>query len=180
REVFPNYDSKARIEYVEGKKTPVERLLDGEVDAIITDISDQKLFDLLENSPKVRRLFPNYVSEDEQLYRETGIYTPVHLMVMSQKLNRQFPNLARKLFNGFEQAKSLAYEEILSDRGGFSVVYLRERLKEQRERWGDPWRYGIKANKQTIDTFIQYNHEQGMIREPLPCEKVFAEGTLGS
>jgi 4,5-dihydroxyphthalate decarboxylase len=178
REVFPNYDSKARIEYVEGKKTPVERLLDGEVDAIITDISDQKLFEALENNDKVRRLFPDYVSEDEQLYRETGIYTPVHLMVMSKKLNRQFPDLARKLFKGFEQAKSLAYEEILSDRGGFSVVYLRERLKEQRERWGDPWKYGIKPNKQTIDTFIKYNYEQGMIKAPLPYEKIFAEATL--
>jgi hypothetical protein len=54
----------------------------------------------------------------------------VHLIVMSKKLNRQFPDLAGKLFSGFEQAKTLAYEEILSHRGGFSVVYLRERLKE--------------------------------------------------
>lgn len=178
KEVFPNYDTNARIQYVDGQKTPVQRLMDGEVDAIITDISDQKLFELLENSDKVKRLFPDYVNEDEKLYRETGIYTPVHLIVMSKKLNRQFPDLAGRLFIGFEQAKTLAYEEILGDRGGFSVVYLRERFKEQRQRWGDPWKYGIKANRQTIDTFIRYNHEQGMIKEPLPYEKIFAESTL--
>ena len=180
KEVFPNYDSGARIEYVDGQKTPVQRFLDEEVDAIITDISDQKLFELLENNDKVKRLFPNYVNEDEKLYRETGIYTPVHLIVMSKKLNRQFPDLAGKLFTAFEQAKTLAYEEILGDRGGFSVVYLRERLKEQRERWGDPWEYGIKANQQTIDTFIRYNYEQGMIKQPLPYEKIFAESTLNT
>jgi 4,5-dihydroxyphthalate decarboxylase len=180
KEVFPNYDARARIEYVDGQKTPVQRLLDGEVDAIITDISDQKLFEVLENNDKVKRLFPDYVNEDEQLYRETGIYTPVHLIVISKKLNRQFPDLAGKLFTGFEQAKTLAYEEILGDRGGFSVVYLRERLKEQRERWGDPWKYGIKANRQTIDTFIRYNYEQGMIKDPLPYDRIFAESTLGT
>jgi 4,5-dihydroxyphthalate decarboxylase len=178
REVFPNYDGNAQIEYVEGAKTPVQRLLDGEVDALITDISDRKLFEMLENNETVRRMFPDYATEDEQLYRATGIYTPVHLIVMSKKLNRQFPDLAGKLYAAFEQAKSVAYDEILGDRGGFSVIYLRERLQEQLKRWGDPWKYGIKANQQTIDTFIKYNHEQGMIKTPLPYEKIFAEGTL--
>ena len=178
KEVFPNYDSDARIEYVDGQKTPVDRLLDGEIDAMVTDISDRKLFEILENSDRVKRLFPDYVSEDEKLYRETGIYTPVHLIVMSRKLNRQFPDLARKLFNAFEQAKNIAYEEILSDRGGFSVVYLRERAKEQFKNWGDPWKYGIKANTNTIDTLVRHNYEQGMIRSLLPYEKIFAESTL--
>ena len=178
KEVFPNYDSDTRIEYIDGQKTPVDRLLDGEIDAMVTDISDRKLFEILENSDKVKRLFPDYVSEDEKLYRETGIYTPVHLIVMSRKLNRQFPGLARTLFNAFEQAKSVAYEEILSDRGGFSVVYLRERVKEQFKNWGDPWKYGIKANKNTIDTLVRHNYEQGMIRSALPYEKIFAESTL--
>jgi 4,5-dihydroxyphthalate decarboxylase len=178
KEVFPNYDSRAQIEYADAQKTPVQRLIDGEVDAIITDISDQKLFEILENSDKVKRLFPNYVGEDEKLYRETGIFTPVHLIVMSKKLDRQFPDLAGKLFTGFEQAKTLAYEEVLGDRGGFSIVYLRERLQEQRERWGDPWKYGIKANRQTIDTFIRYNYEQGMIKGPLSYEKIFAGSSL--
>src|ERR1043166_3795715 len=178
KEVFPNYDSDARIEYVDGQKTPVDRLLDGEIDAMVTDISDRKLFEILENSDRVKRLFPDYVSEDEKLYRETGIYTPVHLIVMSRKLNRQFPDIARKLFNAFEQAKNIAYEEILSDRGGFSVVYLRERVKEQFKNWGDPWKYGIKANTNTIDTLVRHNYEQGMIRSLLPYEKIFAESTL--
>jgi 4,5-dihydroxyphthalate decarboxylase len=178
KEVFPNYDHEAKIEYVEGQKSMVDRFMDGEVDAIITDISDVKLFHSLENSPKVRRLFPNYIEEDERLYRETGIYTPVHIIVMSKKLNRQYPDLAGKFYAAFEQAKRTAYDDILSDRGGFSVVYLRERMKEQMERWGDPWKYGIKANMSTIDAIIRYNHEQGMIRSELTYKEIFAENTI--
>ena len=146
--------------------------------AIIMDISDANLFDTLENSPKIKRLFPNYVEEDEKLYRETGIYTPMHLIVMSKKLDRQYPELAGKIYAAFEQAKKTAYEDILNDRAGFSVVYLRERMKEQIDRWGDPFKYGIKANKQMIDALIKDNYEQGGIRSEPSYNEIFAGSTL--
>jgi 4,5-dihydroxyphthalate decarboxylase len=156
----------------------VERLIAGEVDALITDISDTKLFATLESHPKVRRLLPDYVAQDQKLYNETGVYTPVHMIVMSRKLDRERPDLAAKFYAAFEQAKQIAYDDILSDRGGFSVVYLRERMKEQMQNWGDPWKYGIKANRTTIDAFIKYNVEQGMIRSQFFYGDIFAGATL--
>ena len=178
KEVFPVHDSQVKIEYVDETKNMSQRLIAGELDAIITDISDTKMFDNLESHPKVRRLFPNYRQDDEQLYRETGIFTPVHMIVMSRKLDRERPDLAAKFYAAFEKAKELAYDDTLSDRGGFSVVYLRERMKEQMKSWGDPWKYGIKSNKSTIDAFIKYNVEQGMIRAAPSYTEIFAAGTL--
>lgn len=178
KEVFPVHDPNAKIEYVDERKSMTERLVAGELDALITDISDTKLFATLENHPDVKRLFPGYVQEDRKLYQETGIFTPVHMIVMSRKLDRERPELARKFFTAFERAKEIAYDDILSDRGGFSVAYLRERMKEQIENWGDPWKYGIKANKTTIDAFIRYNVEQAMIRSAPSYGDVFASGTL--
>jgi 4,5-dihydroxyphthalate decarboxylase len=178
REVFPVHDDSLNIEYVDESKNMTQRLIAGELDALITDISDTKLFDALESSPSVRRLFPNYTEEDQKLYSDTGIFTPVHLIVMSRKLDREYPELAAKLYAGFEKAKQIAYDDISSDRGGFSVVYLRERMKEQVASWGDPWQYGVKFNKATMDAFIRYNVEQGMIRRPPSYREIFAAGTL--
>jgi 4,5-dihydroxyphthalate decarboxylase len=178
KEVFPVHDESARIAYVDAKRNMVERLIAGELDAIVTDISDTKLFETLENHPKVKRLFPDYLEEDRKLYKETGIYTPVHLIVMSKKLDRDHPDLAAKFYAAFELAKKTAYDDILSDRGGFAVVYLRERMKEQMRDWGDPWPYGIRANEPAIDAFVKYNHEQGMIRSKPSYAEIFAEGTL--
>jgi 4,5-dihydroxyphthalate decarboxylase len=178
KEAFAVHDSKVQIEYVDDARNMVQRLIAGELDAMITDISDSKMFASLENHPRTTRLFPNYSDEDQRLYRETGIYTPVHMIVMSRKLDRNHPELAGKFYAAFEQAKQLAYDDILSDRGGFSVVYLRERMKEQIAAWGDPWKYGIKANKPTIDTFIRYNVAQGMIRSAPSYDQIFAAGTL--
>lgn len=178
KEVFPVHDQNLKIEYVDESKNMAQRLIAGELDAILTDISDTKMFDNLESHPKIKRLFPDYLKQDQQLYRDTGIYTPVHMIVMSRKLDRAQPELAAKFYAAFEQAKQIAYDDVLSDRGGFSIVYLRERMKEQMATWGDPWKYGIKANKTTIDTFIKYNVEQGMIRAASSYADVFAAGTL--
>jgi 4,5-dihydroxyphthalate decarboxylase len=179
-EVFPVRDDSLQIKYVDGSKNMTERLMAGELDALITDISDTKLFEALENSPAVRRVFPNYMEEDQKLYRDTGIFTPMHMMVMSRKLDREHPDLASKLFAAFDQAKQIACDDILSDRGGFSVVYLRERMKEQIAAWGDPWRYGLNCNRSSIDAFIRYNVEQGMIQRAPRYDEIFAAGTLAT
>lgn len=180
KEVFPVHDDKLKIAYVDESKNMSQRLIAGELDALITDISDTKMFENLENNPKIKRLFPDYVQEDLDLYNDTGIFTPVHMIVISRKLDHQHPELAGKFYAAFEKAKALAYDDSLSDRGGFSVVYLREQLKDQMARWGDPWKYGIEANKTTIDAFVKYNVEQGMIRKALSYEEMFAAGTLAT
>ena len=172
------HDQNLKIEYVDESKNMSQRLIAGELDAIITDISDTKMFENLENQPQVKRLFPDYFGEDRKLYRETGIFTPVHMIVMSRKLDREQPELAAKFYAAFAQAKAIAYDDILSDRGGFSVAYLREQMKQQREVWGDPWKHGIKANQSTMDAFIKYNVEQGMVRRALSYAEIFAGATL--
>ncbi|HZT07703.1 MAG TPA: hypothetical protein VFC51_11780 [Chloroflexota bacterium] len=180
-EIFPLHDKNARIEApADPQKSPVDALLDGEVDAIMTDISDTKLFHTLETSAAVKRLFPNYMDEDEKLYRETGIFAPAHMMVMSRTLDKERPELAQKVYDAFERAKQIAYDDILSDRAGFSTIYLRERLLDQMKRWGDPWKYGIQANKSEIDTFIQYNREQGLISSDPQYADIFANGILNT
>lgn len=179
REMWPSHNPGWKTEQMEGRKSAFDSLVDGDVDATMVDVSDGDLFEKLEHDPRVKRLFPNYLEEDRRLYQETGIYTPVHMIAMSRKLDRQHPDLAAKLYDAFERAKQTAYDDILSDRGGFSVVYLRERFLEQMRDWGDPFKYGVTANKATIDTFFgEYNPEQGVAQTAHGYEQMFASSTL--
>lgn len=179
REAFPIYDHGVTIAEAANKdKRPYDRLIDGEADAYIGDITEYRIYDLLENHPKVKRLFPNYPEEDRKLWEETHIYTPVHLVAMSKKLDRQHPGLAARLYEAFEQSKQTAYNDILSDTRGFGILYLRETFKQQHEEWGDVFAHGITANKATIDTFIQFNIEQGLVKGPFSYEAIFAADTL--
>jgi 4,5-dihydroxyphthalate decarboxylase len=174
---FPIYDASAKIAKIE-KQNIVDGLFDGDFDVLMTDISDARLFDRLENSPEITRLFPNYHDEDRRLYEDTGIFTPVHVIAMSKKLDREHPDLAGTLFMAFEKAKQTAYGDILSDMRGFGLLYLREAFKAQQAEWGDPFRYGITANKRAIDMFFQYNVDQGMCERNHAYDEVFAGSTL--
>ena len=178
RDPYPVHKEWPSVERFEGRKGVVEVLADGDADALMTDISDGKAFDILENDPRFKRLWPNYVEEDAKLYGETGIYTPVHCIAMSRKLDRQHPELAGKLYGAFEKSKQIAYDDILNDRAGFSVVNLRERFVEQTRDWGDPFKHGITANQGTIDTFFQFNYEFGIVKNQYSYEQVFASSTL--
>jgi hypothetical protein len=44
------------------------------------------------------------------------------MIVMSRKLDREHPELAAKRYAAFDKAESVAYDDILSDRGGFSTI----------------------------------------------------------
>jgi 4,5-dihydroxyphthalate decarboxylase len=41
----------------------------------------------------------------------------------------------------------------------------------------DFWPYGIEANRVGLETFVRYLVEQGMIKEEIPVEELFAEST---
>ena len=152
--------------------------MEGEVDAIITDISDGAAFAMLEESPLVKRVFPNYQDEDMALWKEMRIHAPMHQMVMSRKLDREDPELALRVYEAFVEAKQLAYIDAVNDRAGFSLMYQREAVVEQEKVWGDPWTYGVKDDMGTIDTFLTYNAEQGLTSKRLSLEDWMAASTL--
>ena len=152
--------------------------MEGEVDAIISDISDGAAFAMLEASPDVKRVFPNYQEEDLALWNEMRIHAPMHQMVMSRKLDREDPELALRVYDAFVEAKRLAYIDAVNDRAGFSLMYQREAVVEQEKVWGDPWIYGVKDDMGTIDTFLTYNAEQGLTSQRLSLEDWMAASTL--
>lgn len=179
-EVFPNHDCKTRIDYVPDEPGMVDRFIAGEVDALITDISDAALFERLEGDPAIHRLFPDYQAEEARLFDIAGFYTPVHIIVMSADLAEAEPGLGRRLFDAFVEAKAMARNDSLSDRAGFAIAYQREAVRAEEARFGDLFPYGIAANRAAIDSMIRYSVDDGAITAPLPLDRIFAPGTLNS
>jgi 4,5-dihydroxyphthalate decarboxylase len=178
REQWPCRNASWKVELLSGRENVVEALLDGDVDATMVDVSDRHLWETLENHPRIRRLFPDYLAEARRVFDDTGIYAPVHMMVLSKKLDRGHPELAARLVAAFAQAKQVALDDALDDRAGFSLVDLRERVLEQQRAWGDLYPHGISANRTTIDTFAAHCHEQGIVERVHRYDEIFAPGAL--
>jgi 4,5-dihydroxyphthalate decarboxylase len=177
---FEIHDKNARVEYATGpRKSPVQRLLDGEVDGCTGDITESSAWAALESNPDVKPLFPNVQDLNRKLSIEHGIVTPVHMMTMGGRLNREHADLARRLYDAFEKSREIAYDDALGDGSGFSLtVHNREVFRDQMHEWGDVWKHGILANKNTIDRFLEYNFKQGLTKTKLSVEQVFAKSTL--
>jgi ABC-type nitrate/sulfonate/bicarbonate transport system substrate-binding protein len=161
------------------RKSPIQRLLDGEVDASTGDITDASFWAALEGSDQVKRLFPDYQAMNKQLWLEHRVHSPTHIIVMGGRLNREHPELARKLYDAFVESKRLAVNDALGDGTSYSMLmHAREAMRDQLAEWGDVYPMGIAANRNTIDWFLDFNVEQGLTKERMTDAQVFAAGTL--
>ncbi|HLF77314.1 MAG TPA: hypothetical protein VJB57_07445 [Dehalococcoidia bacterium] len=179
---FEVHDKAVEIAYGEGpRKSPIARLLDGDVDASTGDITDSKAWQALESSPVVKRMFANYQELNRRLITEQRILTPVHVIAMGGRLNREQPDLARRLYDAFVASQAMAYEDAMGDGSGYSMTLgNRELLRDQVNDLGDVWQHGLAANQNTVETFLDYNFEQGVTRTRLKPDQVFAASTLNS
>ncbi len=161
------------------RKTPAQRLLDGEADISMGDITDPKTWVALESDPNVKRLFSNYQELNLKLWKEHQLYTPVHVLCIGGKFDRANPGVARKIYDAVVQSTELASQDLLGDGTSYSpIIGTRELYRDQLANWGNIHAHGIKANANTINMFLDYNHEQGVTKNRLSVDQVFAAGTL--
>jgi 4,5-dihydroxyphthalate decarboxylase len=150
----------------------------GEIDAIYTAHMPSCF---AQGSPNVRRLFEDYQTVEAAYYAETGIFPIMHTVVVRQDVLDAYPWVARSLTKAFEESKNRAYAELFETTAlKYMLPWLTAEAERTRAVLGvdDFWPYGLEANHVTLETFLRYSHEQGLIRAPLTPETLFAEGTL--
>ena len=177
---FPIHNPAIRIDQASGApKSSTQRLLDGEIDASTGDITDLAMWRALEDRSDVKHFFADYQAENLRLIKERGIYTPVHIMVIGGKLNRDHPDIARKVYDAFERSRQIAYEDAQSDATGYSIKSsMRELLRDEVGDLGEIYTHGLSRNATVVDLFLDFCHEQGLTSKRLAREHVFAAGTL--
>jgi 4,5-dihydroxyphthalate decarboxylase len=83
------------------------------------------------------------------------------------------PFIAENLYQGFVEAKKLALARM--HRGHpFMLPWVRDDVREIDEVFGgDPYVYGIEANRPTLEALVRYLAEQHFIPRPIPLEELF-------
>ena len=154
----------------------------GEIDALMSAVMPQCV---LNGSPQVAPLFPDYEAVEREYYARTRIYPIMHTVVIRKDLLAQHPGLARAIYRGFCDAKDIAMEHYRRGRmeqhmdlmvPWFTPLYD----KNRRLLPDDWWPYGVGANRTTIDTFLRYSFEQGLSKRRLTCEDIFVPELLGT
>jgi len=154
----------------------------GEIDALISADPPKCM---LEHSPRVRRLFPDYVKVERDYYKRTGIFPIMHTVVIRRELLKEHPGVAEAVYKGFCDAKKAA-----EDRYRFGLIFnnmdtmlpwFSQLIEEDISVLGkDWWPYGIGANRKALESVLRYHAEQGITDRHFSIEDVFVPELLGS
>jgi 4,5-dihydroxyphthalate decarboxylase len=154
----------------------------GEIDALISADAPKCI---LQHSPRVRRLFPDYERVERDYYKRTGIFPIMHTVVMRRQLLKEHPEVAQAVYKGFCDAKKAA-----QDRYRFGLIFnnmdtmlpwvshlIVEDISVLGEDW---WPYGIAANRKALEAVLRYHVEQGITDRHFSIEDMFAPEFLAS
>lgn len=144
-------------------------LLSGEIDAAIGAGPIE--------SADVRPMFAEADRADADWYRRTGLYPISHLLVAKDSALEENPGLAEELYRVFDEAKGLYMERAAAGESSDPYDATQKRLGEI--VGGDPIPYGYEGSRETLERFIEFNVEQGVIPERVDSEGLFVGETLG-
>ena len=149
-------------------------LAEGEVDAVISS----RPVEAIGSNPDIARLFPNYREVEKDYYRRTRIFPIMHLIVIRRDVHEAHPFVAQSLYDALCESKDRALA-LMKERGAlrYMLPWLPADMDEIDDVFGgDPWPYGVEANRPTLEALVQYMLEQHFIARRIPIEELFVVG----
>ncbi len=158
-------------------KDESELLVDGDVDALFHPNEPKAYHD---GNPIVARLFADSRKTEQAYFAKTGIFPIMHTVAVRNDVIQSHPWLPKAVFDGYSQAKQLAYDTIRTTAMYFtSLPWIAQEAEETRKLMGDNyWPYAIDPNRKALTALLQYSHEQGLAKRKLKIEDLFHPSTL--
>jgi len=156
----------ARIEHDPKGRSLSELLAAGEIDALTGTQHPHP-------HPDVAPLFPDARAVERDFFLRTRIFPIMHVVVIRRDLYGREPWVAENLFQAFVDAKNLARARMHKGHP-YMLPWVHEDIHEIDEVFGgDPYPYGIEANRPTLEALVGYMAEQHFIPRTMPIEELF-------
>jgi 4,5-dihydroxyphthalate decarboxylase len=133
----------------------------------------------------VSRLLADPVKEEEDYAARTGIVPIMHVVVVRRDVVDQYPWLPGNLMTGFAQARARSIARLAAGPSGpgsrIPLLWTDQALARTRAAFGgEPWPYGVEANRATLNAFTRWAFEQGVARRELDADELFPETVRSS
>ena len=150
-------------------------LFDGEVDAL--GITESQLALMLTNA-EIKRVFESPREIEANYFREVKILPIMHVLALQRELIGKYPELPGEFFRLFSQSKRWArrWRRALPS---LVEAWPNDHLDEESRIFeGDPWAYGVEANRHVLERFLVYCYAQGISGRRLSVNELFDSSTL--
>ncbi len=147
-------------------------LLDGRVDAVL---GPNVLPSVSRKDPRVRRLFVDYKTEEQNYFKATGIFPISHVVTLTRDFVDKHPEAPIALLEAYRRARDVAFDRIYgSDPEIVTVSWAASAIDEQRKVMGENyWPYNIKDSAATLNAMMQFAHQLGVTPRKLKFEELF-------
>ena len=136
-------------------------LLQGEIDAVI---EPNVLPSVSSRDPRVRRLFVDYKTEEQNYFKATGIFPISHMVSLTQQFVDKYPDAPVALLKAYRGARDIAFDRIYgSDPEIVTVSWAAAMVDEQRAVMGENyWSYNVQDNVRSLEAMMLYAHQFGI------------------
>ena len=112
-----------------------ELLVEAKLDAVI---GPNVLTSISRRDSRVRRLFRDYKAEEQNYFRETGIFPISHVVTLKQEFIERHPNAPVALLKAFRLARDEAFNRLEGpDPQVLVVSWIAAAVEEQRALMGE-------------------------------------------
>jgi 4,5-dihydroxyphthalate decarboxylase len=156
-----------------------ELLLNDGCDALFTAITPKAY---IEGNPKVRRLFADIKSTEQQYYKDTGLFPIMHVVAIRADAAKEKPWLPAAVLKMYSEAKQIAYSNLATTTVlRTTLPWAMDEYEETVKLMGDDyWRYGIESNRKELESVMRYTYEQGLVKRQAAFGPLFDPSTLGT
>ena len=168
----------AEIAMLQGEGSAADRamaaLREGRLDML--GVTETQLPPLLAD-PGLKRLFEDYRDVEAEYYRKTRILPIMHVLAVKKSVVEEYPDVPAALFELFSSSKQQA-RQWFADMPSQVMAWRQHALEQEHAVFGgDPCPYGLDANRDVLNTFIEYCEAQGICERNLSPEELFAPRT---
>lgn len=149
-----------------------EMLVSGELDAVMSARPPAAFTD---GHPNIARLVVDFVKEEKTYWRKTGVFPIMHIVALKRAVFEQHPWVAMNLFKAFETAKKRSLARALDITAShFPIAWGFDHAAQSQALFGeDFWPYGVEPNRNTLEAFLRYAHEQGVCHRRVAVAELF-------
>lgn len=147
-----------------------EMLLKGELDAVFSAHPP----DCFETGDgQIRRLIDDWAAEEAALWQESPVFPIMHTVVIRRDVVEAAPWVPTTLYKAFVSAKKSSMDRLRDMTASRYPVPMLQPYVEALSAGGDPWPYGLEENRPTLETFLQYGWEQGVLARKVDPVELF-------
>jgi 4,5-dihydroxyphthalate decarboxylase len=177
-EVVPPRFLPSDVEIVAVTDRGIEEMLwTGDLEGIIVPSPPVSVESSVASGGLVRLLYDDFAAAERQYREQTGCLPIMHVVAMDRRLFERDPDIARRIYAALDRARREYFARLADPTASYAAIpWVEEQLASLRPVLGeDVWPYGVEPNRRTLETYLRYLREQGLIDRAVDPEELFPE-----